>query len=297
MKSRASRGTKRFLKVACLAAGVTLASWTGSATHSLYAWNHSGAWIDQAMPSKVGNTGKVTISLIGQIPELPSKVSLWGSQPVAASAASQSKAYAPPQYEIPGVALTYTENGYTKEDGWVDDVVTAMFDLTGAPTGYYDISCLVSSDWLLYSYGAVTIDDTVTTNLWVKITGRTQVRFGASTDYSINYGNSGGVDIPSTILYLAIPKGINYTLLFNPALYQNFWPDTLKNDADLAPNFESDFDDTQYDVLPLSMGTVTPGTVSTLKVRIIWGDQPNGYLLRAFWHGSASASYNPLLGR
>jgi hypothetical protein len=272
------------LKIPLLVALFFLLGMSYSAEAMLYS---GGYWIDQVIPAKVGNAGKVTISIIGNMPTQPTKTSLWGPKGGTGSVS-----------EIVGTVKSWSQDGFTTEWGSPRSILSATFDITGAAAGKYDVSFVNPEDpaSIAYYYEALTVDTEATSNLWVKITGRTQVRFGATTEYAIWYGNMGNVDLSDGILYLAIPKEMTYELLFDPAPYQYFWPDTLKNDAGLQPNNQADFDAKSYNLIPLHIKNIPPGLGGPFKVNITWGNQPVTYLLRAFWNGLESSSYRPLWG-
>ena len=246
-------------------------------------------WIDQVMPTTVGNTGKATINIIGEIPKAPPYASIWG-----------------PGYgltnEIVGTVVKWSKDAFNNSWGGTSSILTVTFDLSGMQKGTYAVSFPnpdypTDPSYLVYHLWALTVEDGKGPDLWVMMSGETTVRVGSKTTYRVFYGNSGGIDVPSAILYLAIPKEMTYKLLFDPAPYQNFWyPGISEAAGGLEPNFEGDFDAKPYSIIPLSIQNLAPGMAAPLKIEVTWGSSPAQHLLRAFWHGSKSTSYRPLWG-
>lgn len=249
-------------------------------------------WIDQVMPATVGNTGKATINIIGEIPKAPPYATLWGP----------TCYYGEPENEIVGTVVKWSKDAFNNSWGGTSSILTVTFDLSGVPKGTYSVSFPHPDypndpTYRTYTFCALTVEDGKGPDLWVMMSGETTVRVGSKTTYRVFYGNSGGIDVPSAILYLAIPKEMTYKLLFDPAPYQNFWyPGISEAAGGLEPNFEADFDSKSYNVLPMAIKNLAPGVAPPFKVEVTWGSNPAQHLMRAFWHGSKSTSYRPLWG-
>jgi len=235
------------------------------------------SWFNRVWPKEVGNLGPTTLSFEGEGLQLLNNISLWHTETGA---------------EIPGGIRSVVEEGRRMQ---------ATFDLEGAEPGVYDVGAEfvdpeTQEPGIAYLFESLTVKEGGRSELWVEISGLTRVRINAVTDYSIYYGNTGDQEINSAVLYLAIPKALDYELLFDPRPYQDFWVPSLEADLAglLTREVETDFEGTDYVFIPLVLRRVSAFSFTPLRVRVHWGSEPVDLLLRAFWTGSPSVSYRPL---
>lgn len=89
--------------------------------------------------------------------------------------------------------------------------ITVIFDLTGRPTGAWDV-VVAQPKSVLTVPGGFTIEEGGSADLWIDIVGRDIVRVGRKTEFRIRYGNRGKIDAWGPILFVAIPKSIDSEL-------------------------------------------------------------------------------------
>ena len=237
--------------------------------------------IDKILPDHVGNAGSVTVNLLGEFPRNIASVSLWSS--------SNSQ-------RIEGTEIRVAYGSYSDAWGGVGDVLTVRFDLAGAPPDVYGVSIVDADDPGGYVIGVnqLTVEAGTTPRLWVDISGRTLVRVGASTSYFINYGNAGNNDAAGGVLFVGIPKGVDFTLGFALSDYQL---PALSPDVDPqgdSGRFEAALGSQEYQVLKLYVRDVPPMVPKPLALTINWGTTPTDHVLRAWWAAGKPVGYHPI---
>jgi hypothetical protein len=289
---------KKYLYIASLLGMLVL--WLGTQADAVSVVG--GYRIETVYPTVIGNKGKVSLNIVGDlidengIPVCNPK--LWGPQCIGS-------------YNVSGTVVKIEEDVYPNPNTDYGpmppyDVMTVTFDFSDYPDGIMPglgggyVQLFDCNDPSVMISGNVDVAENDYQGLWVEITGRTQVRLNTTTEYIVHCGNSGNTDISSAVLYLAIPKSLDYELLFDPAPYQNFWPEGL-NETDelngsLTPDFEADFDTKPYVVIPLRLENIGPGMLTPFRIKVTWGSNAEDHLIKAFWHGSKSTSYHPIQG-
>ncbi len=247
-------------------------------------------YLDRVMPTTVAQ-GSVSIQIVGNIPALEKivKVSLFGP----------SDAVDQKEYEGTDINVSYDA---IEDDNATKDALTATFDLSSAPKGKYDVtmqfmfSCFGDDTLHVASLEKViTVSGEGQGDLWVEMTGRTQVRMGAFSDYYIYYGNSGANDLVEGMFYIAIPAELKYELLFDPAPYQDFWTPKMKAEFGLVAEHKTVLGGVPYVLIPLRVKELGSGAHGMFKVRVNWGNTPSDHVLRAYWSGTKGDSYKPLV--
>ena len=93
------------------------------------------------------------------------------------------------------------EYGYNIKDVQsVNDLPEAMFDLSTAPTGKYDV--IVGTDTL---YQAFTVEKSEEPNVWLQVNGFGRSLWNKYQRYTIDYGNTSNVAAYNTPMFLIIP--------------------------------------------------------------------------------------------
>lgn len=93
------------------------------------------------------------------------------------------------------------EYGYNIKDVQsVNDLPEAMFDLSAAPVGKYDV--IVGTDTL---YQAFTVEKSEEPNVWLQVNGFGRSLWNKYQRYTIDYGNTSNVAAYNTPMFLIIP--------------------------------------------------------------------------------------------
>lgn len=144
--------------------------------------NRSALAIDFFQPLHGGNTGKVTIQIVGSGFQSGVTVKLTGIGP-----------------EIVGTTLTDSDAS----------LISATFDLTELSPGSRDLVITNPNKTSLTIPAAFTIDDGGSVDLWVDIIGRNLIRSGFDQTYYVQYGNRGNIDSKPTIISAEVPSSVS----------------------------------------------------------------------------------------
>lgn len=148
--------------------------------------------------------------------------------------------------------------------------LSAQFDLTGAPTGIYDLVVANPASAPSTLPGAFTVETSRPADLWVDVVGRNVLRGGRSQTYYITYGNNGNQDALVVPLWIEFPKWIAFEL-GTPLQPPNQDPAYPPVDFSQIPVFCQTDTDT---VIPLVLFRIQPGVTGTLPIRLTASDDP-----------------------
>jgi hypothetical protein len=208
----------------------------------------SGAW-----PRIVGNTSAVTVIFDGD-----------------QLATVESVALRPPSGpDRAGTDLVVLEDGR---------YLMATFDLRGAPLGPYAAVHTVGGSEAEPLAEAVTVEAGAIGGLWVAVTGRRLVRVGTESTYSLWFGHGGNAHMAAAALFLAIPKGVQYTLGFDPADYA--FPSSGTSGF---PPMPASLDGPAHTLIPLFVRDIPPVPITPLTVRILFGPDPRPHDVTVRW--------------
>lgn len=143
--------------------------------------NSSGVHIEQALPSRGGTAGTVTVKIIGA-----------GFQDGAT-------------IKLTGIGIDIVGNNSTVP---TPSVLTASFDLTGAAPGVRNIVISNPDGTTVTLTGGFTVEQGGAAQLWTRIVGRDKIRIGSQQTFYVTYGNQGSVDSPPSIVSVVVPNGV-----------------------------------------------------------------------------------------
>lgn len=255
------------------------------------------ARIDKVYPETIGNKGKVTVNVIGRL-----------KTDDGHNYTCSPKFYSYGQlYDLDGTVVKVADKAYVLPNDPTStplDVVTVTFDFSegiqaGYGGGWLGLFDCNSTDPNTVSYN-VAVQESTNQDLWVDISGLTTVRFGAKTDYTIIYGNSGSTNVDAAVLYIAVPKhkedgDPQHTLGFNLADYAlaPYNPAGL-NWGTITQQMDVDIDQDNYTVYQLMLRDIPPFSFNPLKVTITWGNKSNNYRLKVWWGGGSAVTFDPI---
>ena len=245
-------------------AGVSGNAWAVAAGGEGY------VYLNRAYPDNIGNAGPVRLTISGEGLDKVESIKLLGNSGAV---------------EIPGTDLKVLEKG---------QLLVATFDVTGSAEDSYEIAAdrhvngeLVRS--VMYFHVYVKPNDH-NQGLWAALTGATRVRYGTTTEYRLLYGHTNTNNLQSAIIVLAIPKGLEYTLGFNPDDYRyKYGPVSL-------PPPPSSIEADKYVIIPLYLENVPNYALPPLSFTVKWGSTSNDYRVRVWWAGSTGVAYDPIWG-
>ncbi|MEO0855450.1 MAG: T9SS type A sorting domain-containing protein [Bacteroidota bacterium] len=145
------------------------------------------------------------------------------------------------------------------------DQVAGSFDLTGAPTGTWDVVVTSGSGPSETLAAAFTIEDAVAPDLWVDVGGPPAVRPGRLARYSVSVTNRGNADAVLVPLYISLQK--------DPRIDAALEPLFDLGDLNAPPGFtdfgsweeyETVLDTLDQLIYPLVLPLVPPGETVTL---------------------------------
>ena len=187
------------------------------ATHPVFAWQVAvGNWngsdeqvsgteqppipnlrlsVVRAQPSVVGNSGPVTVAIIG--------AGFREGATVVACLAGD-----------PDVCITPTDVTVVNQCD-----LRARFDFLGMPVGsVWDLRVTNPDAATADLLGALTLAQPQV-NLWMDIVGSDRVRSGTEVTYQIRYGNTGNADAGETVIAVQLPNYVEYVTASPPGVY------------------------------------------------------------------------------
>jgi hypothetical protein len=141
--------------------------------------------IGSIYPASGGNTGSVTLKITGSNLQTGATAAL-----------------------VKGGQQIQSELALLRPDG---NEMNAIFELGGAAPGAYDVVVTNPDSSTLRMPAAFNVVAGGAPNVWVNISGRSAIRTGTATNFSITYGNSGNVDAYAVNVFLSFPQGVSYT--------------------------------------------------------------------------------------
>jgi Beta-propeller repeat len=141
--------------------------------------------IGSIYPTSGGNVGSVTLKITGSNLQTGATATL-----------------------VKGGRQIKSELALLRPDG---NEMNAIFELGGAAPGAYDVVVTNPDSSTLRMPAAFNVVAGGTPNVWVNISGRSAIRTGTPTNFSITYGNSGNVDAYAVNVFLSFPAGVSYT--------------------------------------------------------------------------------------
>jgi hypothetical protein len=160
-------------------------------------------------PDKGGTAGPVTVNINGQCLDAQSTVYL-------------------------------ARNGYTNVTATLiagaDDRrrLTATFSLSGAEPGNWNLVVTNQTAQSVTASTPFTVESGGENNLWLRLSGRGQLRVGRWQTYIVTIGNSGAIDVPAANVYLWFPSSASAKLYRDPCCSITSDPALLPPDYDLA---------------------------------------------------------------
>lgn len=180
--------------------------------------------LQSVYPNKGGNTGSVTVSILGGGFANPGSITI-------------TKGSA--QYQGKDVLI--------RKEG--NELVTT-FELQNAPQGAYDLTIQQQNNSYTLA-NAIVIEQLAKPEFKVAITGRNSARVGIKEKYSIDVTNSGNVDAHGVPLWIAVPHGSTIELGFtayalkNSSIHKDSIPTHFVTDSLFSSRYDS------MDVYPL----------------------------------------------
>ncbi len=166
--------------------------------------------------------------------------------------------------DIPGEILEILEGSRSMD---------IRFDLTGQEPGIRSLG-LTDTDGtvrVLDEAFIVAEADDLVPQLWTSIQGADNLEAGSTSTVNIHYGNSGDMDLHDILLYIQIPKGLDFTINeqdFNtPELTETMASEHFDDEGELdslVPYFETD----DVIVLPLWVYQIRAGHSQTIRLEI-----------------------------
>jgi hypothetical protein len=115
--------------------------------------------------------------------------------------------------------------------------------------------------------GALTVQNGGQPNVWANVLGRSAIRAGTPTTFSISYGNSGTTDAYFTTLWITLSPGL--TFAFSPGIQDPFNPDLSYSDQQAGMSQPDS--STQ---IPLIFAHLPAGIAGTMQIQVT--DPTNG---------------------
>jgi 6-phosphogluconolactonase (cycloisomerase 2 family) len=143
--------------------------------------------VQYVQPTQGGNSGSVTIEIVGNGFQNGATVMLTGTGP--------------------SISASYTNVGNSSS-------LAATFNLTGVPVGARNIVIRNPDTTSITLPNAFTVQQGGAPQLWAQLTGRDKIRIGVPQTFYINYGNLGTTDALGTRLMANVPTSVapNLTL-------------------------------------------------------------------------------------
>jgi hypothetical protein len=220
--------------------------------------------IGSIFPTSGGNTGSVTLTITGSNLQKGATATL-----------------------IKGGSQIQSELAQLRPDG---NEMNAIFELGGASPGAYDVVVTNPDTSTLRIPAAFTVVAGGAPNVWVSISGRSAIRIGTPTNFSITYGNSGNVDAYAVNVFLEFPQDVSYTEIaqFIPAHLPNQPPP----DTTGLPTTYTD-SATGITYLELMLPVIAAGGSGAIPIQIT-ASNPQSFDLQVFTYPVSFDSYATL---
>jgi hypothetical protein len=144
--------------------------------------------VSGAVPGSGGNTGNVTVTVLGG-----------GFVP-----GTTVKLACPSQPEILAANISTAPDGRT---------LKATFNLTGVTPGQCLLTALKPDGTSVSAANSFTVEQGGAPDVWVEVMGFSQIRGGRPQIYYLNYGNQGNLDAGIVRLWLSFPDFMEWSLL------------------------------------------------------------------------------------
>jgi hypothetical protein len=143
--------------------------------------------VSGAVPGSGGNTGNVTVTVLGGgfVPGITVKLAC------------------PSQPEILASNVTTAPDGRT---------LKASFNLTGVTPGQCLLTAIKPDGTSVSAANSFTVQQGGAPDVWVEVMGFSQIRGGRPQIYYLNYGNQGNLDAGTTRLWLSFPDFMEWGL-------------------------------------------------------------------------------------
>jgi uncharacterized repeat protein (TIGR01451 family) len=145
--------------------------------------------------------------------------------------------------------------------------VQCTFALNGASAAAYNLSISAPGQTTITQTGALTVQNGGQPNVWANVLGRSAIRAGTPTTFSISYGNSGTTDAYFTTLWITLSPGL--TFAFSPGIQDPFNPDLSYSDQQAGMSQPDS--STQ---IPLIFAHLPAGIAGTMQIQVT--DPTNG---------------------
>jgi len=190
---------------------------------------------------------------------------------------------------VNGAQQIQSELAQLRPDG---NEMNAIFELGGAAPGAYDVVVTNPDSSTLRMPAAFNVVAGGAPNVWVNISGRSAIRIGTPTNFSITYGNSGNVDAYAVNVFLSFPADVSYTEIAK-FIAGAHAPGQSPPDTTGLPTTYTD-SATGITYLELMLPVVTAGGSGAIPVQITTSTT-NSFELQAFTYPVSFDSYATLL--
>jgi len=189
--------------------------------------------LNTVTPNQGGNSGNVTVTLIGAGFQAGAQVSL--------TAAGQASVLA------------------TNATVVSSNTLTATFDLTGAAPGAYNVVVTEPSGIVTTLPNGFTVEQGGAPQIWVDIIGPDEIRVGRTQTYYVMYGNTGNVDAGGVPVWVQVPNTVTISLGLTPG------PSSGTSEGS-SSSYEVPISDTT--AIPLIVPVVPAGSSATLPITL-----------------------------
>ncbi len=145
----------------------------------------------------------------------------------------------------------------------------AQFDLFNQPHGLWDLEVTDAEGISVVQADVFSIEAGEEPELWVEIQGANQLESGSTTTVNINFGNSGGVDIYDALLFITLPRELDYQILNDAFLTTDITAILEDMNIDHDPDFiDRNYETEEQIILPIWLYTVSAESSASLSLRI-----------------------------
>ena len=117
--------------------------------------------------------------------------------------------------------------------------IQAIFDISGAPLGLYDVVIQNPGEPEMILANAYTVEEATQPDVFVEVNGRSRALINRWSTYTVDIGNRGNTDAFYRILWLCVPDSVEFkNLVFDLDVYND--PEAAEYLAECPPYWELD---------------------------------------------------------